>query len=63
MKKSVLLILFILIADQILKIWIKTGMTIGQEIRVAGDWFIIHFTENEGMAFGLRFGGDSGKLI
>jgi len=38
-------------------------MTIGQEIRVAGDWFIIHFTENEGMAFGLRFGGDSGKLI
>lgn len=63
MKKSIFLILIILIADQILKIWIKTNMTIGQEFRVAGDWFIIHFTENEGMAFGLRFGGDSGKLI
>ena len=38
-------------------------MTIGEEINVAGNWFIIHFTENEGMAFGMRFGGDSGKLI
>jgi signal peptidase II len=38
-------------------------MTIGQEIQVMGNWFIIHFTENEGMAFGLRFGGDTGKLM
>jgi signal peptidase II len=38
-------------------------MTIGEEINVAGNWFIIHFTENEGMAFGMRFGGDFGKLI
>jgi len=38
-------------------------MTIGEEINVLGNWFIIHFTENEGMAFGMRFGGDSGKLI
>ncbi len=50
-------------ADQILKLWIKTSMTIGQEISVMGDWFIVHFTENEGMAFGMRFGGDSGKLL
>jgi len=35
----------------------------GEEINVFGNWFIIHFTENEGMAFGMRFGGDSGKLI
>jgi len=38
-------------------------MTIGQEIFILGDWFILHFTENEGMAFGMRFGGDLGKLM
>ena len=38
-------------------------MTIGEEIHVLGNWFILHFTENEGMAFGMRFGGDFGKLI
>lgn len=38
-------------------------MYLGQEIPVFGDWFIIHFTENEGMAFGMKFGGEFGKLI
>jgi signal peptidase II len=38
-------------------------MSIGQEIHVAGNWFILHFTENEGMAFGYTFGGTWGKLI
>ena len=37
-------------------------MTLGQEYHVAGDWFIIHFTENNGMAFGLQFAGEYGKL-
>lgn len=37
-------------------------MTIGEEFHVLGNWFIIHFTENEGMAFGLSFGGEFGKL-
>ncbi len=37
-------------------------MTLGQEFHVAGNWFIIHFTENNGMAFGLQFAGDYGKL-
>ena len=34
----------------------------GQEFHMAGNWFIIHFTENNGMAFGLQFAGDYGKL-
>ena len=34
-----------------------------QQIHVFGDWFIIHFTENPGMAFGLEFGGFYGKLF
>ena len=37
-------------------------MFLGQEHRVF-DWFIIHFTENNGMAFGLELGGDIGKLL
>ena len=37
-------------------------MTIGEEIHVLGNWFILHFTENEGMAFGMKFGGEFGKL-
>lgn len=38
-------------------------MYLGQEHRILGDWFIFHFTENNGMAFGLQLGGDSGKLF
>jgi signal peptidase II len=63
LKKSFFIVFLVLILDQVLKIWIKTHMTIGQEIHVAGNWFILHFTENEGMAFGYTFGGPSGKLI
>lgn len=63
MKKPFLIVLAVLILDQALKIWVKTHMTIGDEIHVAGNWFILHFTENEGMAFGITFGGQAGKLL
>ena len=63
MKKALILVFVILALDQVLKIWIKTTMTLGQEIPVLGNWFILHFTENEGMAFGMTFGGPFGKLI
>ena len=65
MKKAVIIILLVLIADQVLKIWVKTSMLIGTrgEIAIFGDWFILHFTENEGMAFGMKFGGEFGKMI
>lgn len=62
LKKALLIVLVVLIADQLLKIWIKTNMVLGEDI-VITDWFIIHFTENPGMAFGFEFGGDWGKLI
>ena len=61
MKKSLLLVFFVLVIDQLLKFYIKLTMTIGQEIPVT-NWFIIHFTENNGMAFGLEFAGEWGKL-
>ena len=60
--KPLLLIFLVLLADQASKTWIKTNMYLGQEFRILGDWFIIHFTENNGMAFGLEFGGEFGKL-
>ena len=62
-KSAILLITFILIADQILKIWIKTHLVIGQEIHLFGDWGLIHFIENNGMAFGMEMGGKPGKFI
>ena len=37
-------------------------MVLGQEFQVF-DWFIIHFTENNGMAFGIEFGGLTGKIL
>lgn len=38
-------------------------MQIGEEITVLGNWFIIHFIENNGMAFGMEFAGETGKVI
>lgn len=61
--RSILIISAIVIFDQILKIWIKTTMVFGQEIHVLDNWFILHFTENDGMAFGIDFPGNSGKII
>jgi len=59
--KSLLLIIIILIIDQIVKIVVKTNMVIGDEIPVLGNWFRIHFLENNGMAFGMEWGGRPGK--
>ena len=59
-----LLIIFLIIAiDQLIKIWIKANLYIGDEIPLISDKFVIHFTENNGMAFGFEFGGYYGKLI
>jgi len=62
-KKSILVIFLVLLLDQTLKIWIKTHMVLGQEYRILGNWFIIHFTENNGMAFGMEFWGEYGKTF
>ena len=61
-SKPIIVTLLVLTADQWLKIWVKTHMYWSQEFPVIGDWFYIHFTENKGMAFGMEFGGDWGKL-
>ncbi len=61
-KISLIVILSILLIDQTIKFLVKTHMYLGQEIPVFGQWFIIHFTENNGMAFGWELGTDWGKL-
>lgn len=60
--KPFLAIVLILLADQVLKFWIKLNMSLGQEFKIIGDYAMIHFTENNGMAFGMEFGGEAGKL-
>ncbi len=56
-------VMTVLLVDQSVKFWIKTNMTIGEELYPLGvDWAVIHFVENPGMAFGLTFGGEYGKL-
>lgn len=62
MKRATLIICSVLLADQLLKFLIKLNLQLGEEIQIA-DWFIIHFTENPGMAFGLELGGSYGKLF
>ena len=58
---SILIVVVILAADQIFKIWVKTHMTMGQTIPVMGNWFLIRFIENPGMAFGIDLPGKFGK--
>ena len=62
MKKIFFTAFILILFDQILKIWIKTHYILGEESQIF-DWFIIHFTENNGMAFGMEFGGYTGKKI
>lgn len=61
-----LLVVVLLILDQILKIWIKTHMCLGESIVVFPDWFQLRFIENNGAAFGMSIASagafDWGKM-
>jgi signal peptidase II len=61
-RTVVLVILAIIIADQALKIWVKTSMQYQEQIPLIGSWFRLFFIENEGMAWGWKCGGEWGKL-
>ncbi|WP_300897337.1 lipoprotein signal peptidase [uncultured Alistipes sp.] len=66
-KKLTALIALLLVADQALKIWIKTHLMLGEAIVVFPDWFQLLFIENKGAAFGMHIpsagGFDWGKLL
>ncbi|MEA4937794.1 MAG: lipoprotein signal peptidase [Paludibacter sp.] len=55
-KKSLLLILIVLIIDQASKIYVKLNFALGDSVYVF-DWFRIYFIENNGMAFGMEIIG------
>lgn len=62
-QRLIILGVVLVLIDQIVKILVKTNMTMGQSIHVFGNWFQILFIENEGMAFGMSFGGVFGKYM
>ena len=53
----------LVVIDQIIKVLVKTDMCLGETINVIGDWFKLHYVLNEGMAFGMAFGGFVGKAL
>lgn len=56
-------IALLVIADQALKIYVKTHFHVGESHAMAGNWFKLYFIENEGMAYGWKFGGEFGKMF
>jgi signal peptidase II len=63
-RHALLILLIIIVADQILKIYVKTHFCNGDEVKMAGSWFRLHFIENEGMAYGLKIiDSPLGKII
>ncbi len=63
LRTPLILIFVILLLDQYLKVWIKTNMSLGEQFSIFGNWAFLHFTENNGMAFGWEIGGEFGKMI
>src|ERR1035437_4719350 len=53
-RNAILIVLLIVIADQALKYYVKTHFCTGDDVKIFGGWFRLHFIENEGMAYGLK---------
>ena len=60
--RPIIVILSVLALDQTLKFWVKLHFAYTENLQIT-RWFYIYFIENEGMAFGMSLGGDSGKLM
>ena len=56
---AALIVVGVLLVDQIIKIWVKTNMTLHEQIEIL-SWFKIVFIENNGMAYGMEIGS---KLV
>jgi len=60
--KYFLIALFVIIIDHTSKLWVYNNMQLDQDIYVLGDWFLLHYLLNPGMAFGLKWRSEFGKL-
>lgn len=63
LRNVIVIIALIIVADQALKIWIKTTYPYGPTNITGLHWFQLYFIENKGMAWGWEFGGEWGKMI
>ena len=64
LRWAILIVVLVIIVDQALKIWIKTNFPIGHVKDLFGlHWAQLYFIENEGMAWGWKWGGDWGKML
>lgn len=63
LRNTALIIFLVVLADQALKFYIKTHFYLGQSHNVLGKSFQLYFVENEGMAYGWKFGGQAGKML
>lgn len=64
LRSAILIIVLVIIADQALKIWIKTNYPLGPVTNMFGfSWAKLYFIENEGMAWGWKLGGEWGKML
>jgi len=55
--------IIVILIDQTVKMLVHFNMSLGSEINVFGNWFILHYVENPGMAFGMEIGIANGKLL
>ncbi len=60
---AAVVVLLLILVDQVIKFWVKTHLAVGQTVPLLGQWFNLHFVENEGMAFGISFGQQIGKFL
>lgn len=62
LKKQILIVsivvFLILLVDQILKVYVKTHFQPFETHAIAGNWFVMEYLENQGMAFGTKFGSE-----
>lgn len=59
---SIAIVVVCVILDQVLKLWVVRNMQLGEMRPLLGEWFNLHYVQNKGMAFGMSWGDNFGKL-
>lgn len=60
--KFFLVTLAVILLDQSSKLLVHRYMELHEEVNVLGEWFKLHYLLNPGMAFGIRWENEFGKL-
>ncbi len=60
--KYFLIALVVILIDQASKLLVHKYMYLHEEVNVIGEWFRLHYLLNPGMAFGIRWQSEFGKL-